>query len=314
MRGDRSSRSCARRSARGSPPRARGPRVRLGMWLPGRGITPACAGTAWWCAAGTCWCRDHPRVRGDRSRCAVRSASSVGSPPRARGPHVLAVRQVERRVGSPPRARGPRSPRPTRPGISGITPACAGTAPRVSTTTIRAWDHPRVRGDRDLRIGWGLSGGGSPPRARGPLRGCAGRRVGAGITPACAGTAPSRACRPSWTRDHPRVRGDRTSPSPRTRARRGSPPRARGPLCAVQGGPDDHGITPACAGTAVPCTPGTSGPGDHPRVRGDRYGLAGLNTPNRGSPPRARGPQRGGHLPVAAGGITPACAGCRLPR
>ena len=52
---------------------------------------------------------------------------------------------------------------------------------------------------------------------------------------------------------------------------------------------------------------------DHPRVRGEQAGAAVLKVKMWGSPPRARG---AGGFPVAdAGpaGITPACAGSRLP-
>ena len=77
----------SRRSAArvGSPPRGRG----KGGKLPGRvradGITPAWAGKR----AGQCWglcsARDHPRVGGEKTGCAMKVPPCQGSPPRGRG-------------------------------------------------------------------------------------------------------------------------------------------------------------------------------------------------------------------------------------
>src|SRR5690606_24407939 len=90
--------------------------------------------------------------------------------------------------GSPPRARGARLRIALHDQRLRITPACAGSTPRVANVDCTGRDHPRVRGEHFwswIWIGWLI---GSPPRARGarPVRYAA--AVGPGITPACAGS------------------------------------------------------------------------------------------------------------------------------
>ena len=50
----------------GSPPRVRGKGADLDPARQAAGITPACAGKSWPCAARRRWCRDHPRVCGEK--------------------------------------------------------------------------------------------------------------------------------------------------------------------------------------------------------------------------------------------------------
>ncbi len=135
-----------------------------------------------------------------------------------------------------------------------------------------------------------------------------------GSTPVCVGTAPRPArrgrCRrqtPVW--DHPRVRGEQPVQVPHAVFALGSPPRARGTARAAGSGSAEHGITPACTGNSARTPAPTSRSRDHPRVRGEQDGRKGLQLPEAGSPPRARGTVRhsGPRAPVA--GITPACAG-----
>ena len=168
VRGDRYIVVAAPDPTTGSPPRARGPRNAGRRRCAGRGITPACAGTAVRQLVHRAPIRDHPRVRGDRAN---------------------ARQQAKPREGSPPRARGPYGPAEAICSWSGITPACAGTARWRCRRWRPGWDHPRVRGDRpDVHLHrfrhWG-----SPPRARGPLVPRFPRARLDGITPACAGTA-----------------------------------------------------------------------------------------------------------------------------
>ena len=68
-----------------------------------------------------------PRVCGEKPVCIQTRTISAGSPPRMRG-------KVDRQLDVGVHA--------------GITPACAGKRIRVSKTDGRAWDHPRVCGER----------------------------------------------------------------------------------------------------------------------------------------------------------------------
>ncbi len=90
----------------GSPPLTRGPRRPRRQGPADRGITPAYAGTTRRAVAGTKFCTDHPRLRGDHASIAPIVIARAGSPPLTRGP--LCQIQVFLRV-------------------IGITPAYAGT-------------------------------------------------------------------------------------------------------------------------------------------------------------------------------------------
>ena len=111
-----------------------------------------------------------------------------------------------------------------------------------------------------------------------------------GITPAYAGKRQELlSCRMN-RKDHPRVCGEKLSPT-------------RIALC--------HGITPACAGKRpLPSFPVLS-LWDHPRVCGEKYLLSRTSMCTKGSPPRVRGKGETACEVVVKFGITPAYAGKR---
>ena len=180
----------------------------------------------------------------------------------------------------------------------GLTPACAGTSWRRSTSRGSPGAHPRVRGDICSTTNVRVERAGSPPRARGhqPDVNCV--RVIPGLTPACAGTSPGTDVADRAVGAHPRVRGDITPARVVAEQSAGSPPRARGHHADDRGRDRHHGLTPACAGTSVSAEAVMpTGGGAHPRVRGDICGVGGRCGSRWGSPPRARG-----HLLVELGG------------
>mgnify|MGYP005914739715 CR=1 FL=1 len=154
----------------------------------------------------------------------------------------------KQQAGSPPRVRGKASTHSTIASCTGITPACAGKSTESQCSQREPWDHPRVCGEKRNFSDAVHGKQGSPPRVRGkaaPATSCGWR---AGITPACAGKRPCSSKRPTPSRDHPRVCGEKEAHAPRRKANKGSPPRVRGKvgiaaLCRVY-----QGITPACAG------------------------------------------------------------------
>ena len=275
-------------SRRGSPPRARG-RLSCGCIVdPGGGLTPACAGTTGCDPArgGKLWA--HPRVRGDDGEF---------------NPSLLAYE------GSPPRARGRRDDGVAAHAESRLTPACAGTTWRRRSVRLRAWAHPRVRGDD---VGSGCRryrGPGSPPRARGrrlsPLSLC----LLAGLTPACAGTTDGGGVLAPAVWAHPRVRGDDCRGRLRVPSVRGSPPRARGRRHLLGRYRGEVRLTPACAGTTGTPSRGCRPAAAHPRVRGDDPLGDVFGHLEQGSPPRARGRLEVDESGGLAFGLTPACAG-----
>ena len=113
----------------GSPPRMRGKARSADSGNLGVGITPAHAGKRDKTAIFEEWCRDHPRVCGEKGEKGGRSHEQQGSPPHVRGKAGLSHGCLV---------------------LVGITPAYAGkrVAVRSDLGTIR--DHPRVCGEKGV--------------------------------------------------------------------------------------------------------------------------------------------------------------------
>ena len=154
---------------------------------------------------------------------------------------------------------------------------------------------------------------GSPPLARGTEFDRLHSRVLLRITPACAGNSiPQHTCPPcKW--DHPRLRGEQCFSPGRLAAGIGSPPLARGTANRNQCRRCPRGITPACAGNRRISSPYKRGKKDHPRLRGEQHHGTHIQNMPRGSPPLARGTVLHSARLPPCGGITPACAGNRMP-
>ena len=132
----------------GSPPLARGVPIRTTFFDEVNGITPACAGSTTFGDQRKSKGKDHPRLRGEYLS---------HSPP----PLPL--------LGSPPLARGVPSISHPYSGISGITPACAGSTIIRRLRSGARRDHPRLRGEYNLAAIPSILFRGSPPLARGVL-------------------------------------------------------------------------------------------------------------------------------------------------
>ena len=220
-------------SGRGSPPRVRGEGCCGRLFLELLGITPACAGRRRRSAGPCAVPGDHPRVCGEKSRVDRFRQAQPGSPPRVRGEAQLTFTNVA---------------------VDGITPACAGRRYRVYKTSRRAWDHPRVCGEKGLCGGTGNSQQGSPPRVRGEERAEGHHGAVHGITPACAGRSLLPHVGDRLEKDHPRVCGEKEHGGGRMTRVAGSPPRVRGEEDRRHIDHEHDWITPACAGrrNAVP--------------------------------------------------------------
>ena len=157
-----------------------------------------------------------------------------------------------------------------------------------------------------IKYGWRV---GSPPRARGKVSIKFAVVDNTRITPACAGKRHHGKNHHCGTKDHPRVRGEKTGASATLTADQGSPPRARGKGYTISRSKRAVGITPACAGKSGSAQLLRRQARDHPRVRGEKvpWVLPGNTQP--GSPPRARGKAGSGWSCATSSGITPACAG-----
>ena len=216
----------------GSPPRVRGKGFLHFAHKMLEGITPAYAGKSTTAGRGRMPSRDHPRVCGEKGD---------------------KVKHCFHDLGSPPRMRGKDGINDSAQAVTGITPACAGKRVRHRRISKPTRDHPRVCGEK-LKFGTNVTKNpGSPPRVRGkeaPGRLCS---DGRGITPAYAGKSFPTGCNSSLAQDHPRVCGEKNSPTANAAGRAGSPPRVRGKAISGASPRRAVGITPACAGKSA-CT------------------------------------------------------------
>ena len=275
----------------GSPPRARGRPLALGVVGLAERFTPAGAGTAARRRASGSGAAVHPRGRGDGAR-DRRAPRPSPVHPRGRGDGATTATARSRSSGSPPRARG-------RPGARGrgrcksrFTPAGAGTAGAGAPRRRRGAVHPRGRGDGCSAPKIASSTIGSPPRARGRPGRPDGLAPLGRFTPAGAGTACASPTWPTSSAVHPRGRGDGVWAPRQKGAIVGSPPRARGRPLVLQDARVVLRFTPAGAGTACGRRARRGRSSVHPRGRGDGHAISTGPTPSCGSPPRARGRPR----------------------
>ena len=125
--GEKSSRGRVDLLRLGLPPRMRGKgRRHLGPQLL-HGITPAYAGKSRLCYVLGCFCKDHPRVCGEKK--VMRGAK-------------------DKRMGSPPHVRGKAQDLTDRQPVCWITPACAGKRRCKAAFCAWFWDHPRMCGEK----------------------------------------------------------------------------------------------------------------------------------------------------------------------
>ena len=155
----------------GSPPRTRGKAERRSKRPQNPGITPAYAGKRDLVISESGDIEDHPRVCGEKRRVRSWRALLLGSPPRVRGKGVVHVFVPEK---------------------LGITPACAGKRWISSPVSEHGWDHPRVCGEKAIKVRGAREAVGSPPRVRGKGTNADRTERTARITPACAGKSSSR--------------------------------------------------------------------------------------------------------------------------
>ena len=176
---------------------------------------------------------------------------------------------------------------------TGITPAYAGKRCRSPAFRSMPWDYPRMCGEKCPPGKFFFMTVGSPPRVRGKDLSIDLETFSSGITPACAGKSGRHALRHVLDGDHPRVCGEKPFSQLDSTVPPGSPPRVRGKAWGR-------------------CCPDRLR-WDHPRVCGEkRFASASLDA-YWGSPPRMRGKENLTIAGLEDVGITPACAGKRLP-
>ena len=145
------------------------------------GITPACAGKRRSGSQADRWRWDHPRVCGEKILSQSACLRSIGSPPLMQGKARHTIHKI---VGS------------------GITPAYAGKRWTVETYLDANRDHPRVCGEKCASRPHPRQALGSPPRMRG-------KDELLEVIPNDAGTSISCGWWYGYSKDHPRVCGEK---------------------------------------------------------------------------------------------------------
>ena len=110
------------------------------------GITPAYAGKSFLLDSAPVTVQDHPRLCGEKLALIMLPLIVMGSPPPMRG-----------------KAQVP----PVRQRRAGITPAYAGKSRRKGICRRKAWDHPRLCGEKITMFLFSKNALGSPPPMRG---------------------------------------------------------------------------------------------------------------------------------------------------
>ena len=209
IRGEHSFGLTCPRATRGSSPHTRGaPKIicrECGMV----GIIPAYAGSTRPRAFFFLGVRDHPRIRGEHlPRFSVPMTQS-GSSPHTRG--------------APPH----RSPAPAR---AGIIPAYAGSTLRLTQTRQGFRDHPRIRGEHQLKDMEPAVESGSSPHTRGAPQKHHLPFPHRGIIPAYAGSTAIKRQSTCADWDHLRIRGEHAVKYGHNVIYTGSSPHTRGAL------------------------------------------------------------------------------------
>ena len=216
-------------SIRGSSPLARGTRFISSMVHHVAGLIPARAGNTAARAelSRSFLARAHPRSRGEHRFCSWNKGYDWGSSPLARGTLWMLERA----------------------GFTiGLIPARAGntTTPLGLGSSARA--HPRSRGEHTVKTKKKEVRAGSSPLARGTHFWVYFEVCSKGLIPARAGNTQSEISASTFSRAHPRSRGEHMSSSLSSVARPGSSPLARGTLFDGLKGAIENGLIPARAG------------------------------------------------------------------
>ena len=138
------------------------------------------------CAVGLA--EDHPRIHGEKCKINEDLIPEKGSPPHTRG-KVSITKLI---LWS-----------------AGITPAYTGKSWYVLPLRLQGWDHPRIHGEKFIKLLFSFSRQGSPPHTRGKAKVRSAGIYKHRITPAYTGKSirPQRQLLP--IQDHPRIHGEK---------------------------------------------------------------------------------------------------------
>ena len=213
----------------GSSPHTRGARERVSLMETLSRIIPAYAGSTGSCRPTRPSQEDHPRIRGEHCTFHASNALACGSSPHTRGARRPSGRRHGHR-GSSPHTRGAQDTAIIDQRSARIIPAYAGSTHCPMSGPTEDRDHPRIRGEHDVRPGDLVCLVGSSPHTRGALQSRGAFPLAVRIIPAYAGSTARRAAGGRARSDHPRIRGEHGERRAGDRAHAGSSPHTRGAL------------------------------------------------------------------------------------
>ena len=153
---------------------------------------------------------------------------------------------------------------------SRITPAYAGKSRKWTEIQLHTWDHPRLCGEKPVKISNDGYVTGSPPPMRGKVHLCSAVVCSGRITPAYAGKRGRCLQILQEQEDHPRLCGEKSVLVMRAESPLGSPPPMRGKGFSAFEFYVDFGITPAYAGKRQRTGRHRLHRRDHPRLCGEK--------------------------------------------
>ena len=153
-----------------------------------------------------------------------------------------------------------------------IIPAYAGSTEIQMGGTAGHWDHPRIRGEHDVRVVVFDSETGSSPHTRGAPPAPQTTTTQTRIIPAYAGSTFPSLASTSARRDHPRIRGEHGNLLSGNIGGAGSSPHTRGAHRRPHRPRHRRRIIPAYAGSTCGDSLKCRATADHPRIRGEHSG------------------------------------------
>ena len=160
----------------------------------------------------------------------------------------MVLPRLKTRSGSSPLARGTLTFNGGKPSARGLIPARAGNTHVQWRQALRAWAHPRSRGEHTAAAAPFAEAMGSSPLARGTQKVLYTPGRMAGLIPARAGNTCSRAVLLPISRAHPRSRGEHERAARYRVEHKGSSPLARGTRDVRIVSNANGGLIPARAG------------------------------------------------------------------
>ena len=322
-----SARQCRWRD--GSSPHTRGARLRPLKDFAPRPIIPAYAGSTASRGGSAREAADHPRIRGEHRQEGRTSGlvwwiipAYAGSTPLslslARGARIIPAYAGSTFPGisathdttDHPRIRGEHRGAPAQEGDeTGSSPHTRGARTWQPQSRRRSGDHPRIRGEHAYAGIRDEPTVGSSPHTRGARRGSVKPLRCERIIPAYAGSTNTVHPYTLYNRDHPRIRGEHDTDLAGDVAEDGSSPHTRGAPMAPVSHSRRGGIIPAYAGSTRATLYEVSVVPDHPRIRGEHFGIEESLVSGEGSSPHTRGAPNAEPGRRFLGGIIPAYAG-----